>query len=82
MKITKYGVLVRMVCEAVLGYICNMEIYLALGKKLEVTVFPLLDRKLGQNHYFLLNKKEQVHLVFIKQVYLNAWSRECEIGHI
>jgi hypothetical protein len=26
-NITKYGVLVRMVCEAVLGYICNMEIY-------------------------------------------------------
>jgi len=26
-KITKYGVLVRMVCEAVSGYICNMEIY-------------------------------------------------------
>jgi hypothetical protein len=24
-KIMKYGVLVRMVCEAVLGYICNME---------------------------------------------------------
>jgi len=23
-KITKYGELVRMVCEAVLGYICNM----------------------------------------------------------
>jgi len=26
-KITKYGVLVRMVCEAVSGYICNVEIY-------------------------------------------------------
>jgi len=26
-KITKYGQLVRMVCEGVLGYICNMEIY-------------------------------------------------------
>jgi len=25
-KITKYELLVRMVCEAVLGYICNMEI--------------------------------------------------------
>ena len=28
-KITKYGVLVRMLCEAVSGYICNMEIYSA-----------------------------------------------------
>jgi len=37
-KITKYGVLVRMVFEAVSGYICNMEIYSAEGKKLENTV--------------------------------------------
>jgi len=50
-KITKYGVLVRMVCEAVSGYICNMEIYSAEGKKLEETVLSLLDRNLGQNHH-------------------------------
>jgi len=30
-----------MVCEAVSGYICNMEIYLAEGKKLEDTVLSL-----------------------------------------
>jgi len=50
-KITKYGVLVRMVCEVVSGYICNMEIYWAEGKKLEDTVLSLLDRNLGQNHH-------------------------------
>jgi hypothetical protein len=50
-KITKYGELVRMVCEAVSGYICNMEIYSAEGKKLEHTVLLLLDRNLGQNHH-------------------------------
>jgi len=49
-KITKYGVLVRMVCEALSGYICNMEIYSAEGKKLD-TVLSLLDRNLGQNHH-------------------------------
>jgi len=32
-KITKYGVLVRIVCEAASGYICNMEIYAAKGHK-------------------------------------------------
>ena len=32
-KITKYGVLVRMVCEAVSGYICNMEIYPQLKER-------------------------------------------------
>ena len=47
----KYGVLVRMVCEAVSGYICNVEIYSAEGKKLEDTVLSLLDRNLGQNHH-------------------------------
>ena len=50
-KITEYGVLVRIVCEVVLGYICNMEIYSAEGKKLEDTVLSLLDRNLGQNHH-------------------------------
>jgi hypothetical protein len=42
-KITKYGVLVRMVCEAASGYICNMEIYAAEGK-MENTVLSLLER--------------------------------------
>ena len=54
-KITKYGVLVRKVCEAVSGYICNMEIYAAKGQKLEDTALLLLDRNLGQNHHILLN---------------------------
>jgi hypothetical protein len=30
-KITKYGELVRMVCEEVSGYICNMEIQWVTG---------------------------------------------------
>jgi len=42
---------VRKVCEAVSGYIYNMEIYSAEGKKLEDTVLSLLDRNLGQNHH-------------------------------
>ena len=50
-KVTKYGVLERMVCEAVSGYVCNIEIYSTEGKKLEDTVLSLLDRNLGQNHH-------------------------------
>ena len=38
-------------CEVVSGYICNVEIYSAEGKKLEDTVLSLLDRNLGQNHH-------------------------------
>jgi hypothetical protein len=49
-KKTKYGLLVRMVCEAVSGYICNMEIHTAEGKKLQDTVLSLLNRNLGHNH--------------------------------
>jgi hypothetical protein len=41
---TKYGLLVRMMCEVVSSYICNMEIYAAEGKKLQDTVLSLLDR--------------------------------------
>jgi len=37
-----------MVCEAVSGYICNMEIFWAEGKKLEDTVLSLVDRNLGK----------------------------------
>ena len=47
-KITKFGELVRMVCEAVTGYTCNMEIYAAEGKKLEDTVLSLLERNLAK----------------------------------
>jgi hypothetical protein len=50
-KKSKYGLLVRMVCEAVSGYICNMEIYTAESKKLQDMVLSLLDRNLGHNHH-------------------------------
>jgi hypothetical protein len=46
-------VLVKMVCEVVSGYICNMEIYSTEGKKLEDTVLPLIDRNLGHNRHSL-----------------------------
>ena len=40
-----------MVCEAATGYICNMEIYAAEGKRLEDKVSSLLERDLGQDHH-------------------------------
>jgi hypothetical protein len=40
-----------MVCEAVSGYICNMEIYAAEGKKLGNTVLSILYIYLGKNHH-------------------------------
>jgi hypothetical protein len=40
-----------MVYEAISGYICNMEIHSAEGKKLEDTMLSLLDRNLGQKRH-------------------------------
>jgi hypothetical protein len=40
-----------MVCDAVSGYICNMEIHAAEGKKLQDTELSLLDRNLGHSHH-------------------------------
>jgi hypothetical protein len=37
-KVTKYGMLMRMACEALSGYICNMEVYATEAKNFENTV--------------------------------------------
>jgi hypothetical protein len=42
-KVVKYGILVCMVCEATSGYISNIEMYTAEGKKLEETIFSALE---------------------------------------
>ena len=65
----------RMVCEAVTGYICNMEIYSAEGKKLEDTVLSLLERNLGQNnHIYQDNFYNSVRLA---QILLDSNVRVC-----
>jgi hypothetical protein len=46
-RITKYGILVRMLCEATTGYISYTEIYTAQGKKLNDTVMSVLENNLG-----------------------------------
>ena len=48
----KYEVLVRMMYEAVLGYICKIKIHAAKGQNLEDKVLSLLDSNLGQNHIY------------------------------
>ena len=40
-----------MVCESETGYICNIEIYTAEGKKLEETILTLLDPYLHRWHH-------------------------------
>jgi len=74
-KITKYDVLVRMGCEAVLGYFCNKKINSAEGKKLEETVFSLLDRNLGQNHH--MYQDMFYYSVRLAQTFLDRNVRVC-----
>jgi len=50
-KLIKYGLLVRMVTESTSGYILNLEIYAGEGKKLQETIFTLLEPYLDQNYH-------------------------------
>ena len=50
-KLIKYGLLVRMVTESTSGYILNFKIYAGEGKKLQETIFTLLEPYLDQNYH-------------------------------
>jgi hypothetical protein len=49
-KITKYGILVRMVCESMSGYICNLQIYDGKCRPLTETVSLLLEPYEGKGY--------------------------------
>ena len=65
-----------MVCEAVSGYICNVEIYTAEGKKLEKdTVLSLSDRNLSQDYH--IYKENFCNSVKLAQTLLDRKVRAC-----
>jgi len=74
-KITKYGVLVRMLCDALSGYICNMEIYSAERKKLEDTVLSLLGGNLDLNPD--IYQDDYYNSVRLSQTFLDRNVRVC-----
>jgi hypothetical protein len=45
-----------MLCEAKTGYISNMEIYTAQGKKLNGRVMSVLENNLGVHHHVYQDK--------------------------
>jgi len=49
-KITKYGILVRIVCESLTGYICNLQIYDGKCGPLTETVGFLLEPYEGKGY--------------------------------
>ncbi|PNF40775.1 hypothetical protein B7P43_G17113 [Cryptotermes secundus] len=50
-KLTKYGLLVRVVTESTSGCIGNLDMYSAEGKKLQETLFSVLGPYLDQNYH-------------------------------
>ena len=62
-KIVKYGILVRAVCEAHTGYICNFEVYACQGMKLENTILEVIDPyKNIWHHIYHDNYYNSVHM--------------------
>jgi len=61
-KITKYDILVRMVCESSTGYICNLQIYDGKCGPLTETVGFLLEAYEGKGyHLYQSNYYNSVH---------------------
>ena len=50
-KLIKYGLLVHTVTESTSGYILKLEIYAGERKKLQETIFTLLEPYLDQNYH-------------------------------
>ena len=61
-KITKYGIMVRMVCESSTGYICNLQIYYGKCGPLTETVGFLLEPYEGKGyHLYQDNYYNSIH---------------------
>ena len=55
-KITKYGLLVRMACDSITGYILGFKLYSGTGQKIEKTVMDLLKNYLNKWHHIYMDK--------------------------
>ncbi|XP_012277177.1 piggyBac transposable element-derived protein 4 [Orussus abietinus] len=54
-KITKYGILVRMLSEASTGYLCNFQLYCGRGDPLEKTISHLLNKSENLWHHVYMD---------------------------
>ncbi|XP_035731236.1 piggyBac transposable element-derived protein 4-like [Vespa mandarinia] len=69
-KITKYDLLVRMVCASVTGYILGFKLYSGTGQKIEKTVMDLLKNYFNKwHHVYMDNLYNSVNLVKILVLY-------------
>ena len=80
-KITKYGILVRMVCEISTGYICNVQIYDGKCGPLTETVRFLLEPYEGKGYHLYqdnyYNSVQQMNEVLQKLISL--WKNQSEL---
>ena len=67
-KITKHTVSVRVVREAVSGYVCKIKIYVAEGQKLDDTASSVAYRKWCHNHRIY-------HAIFVT---VWEWLKHCQ----
>jgi len=74
-KLIKCGLLVRMVPESTSGYILILEIYAGEGKKLQETIFTLLEPYLDQNYHVYLDS--YYNHVAIAETLLSRQIRVC-----
>ncbi|XP_050452133.1 piggyBac transposable element-derived protein 5-like [Cataglyphis hispanica] len=54
-KLVKYGILVRMLCEATSGYICNFKVYSGTAGRLQDTVLSILRPYMGFHHHIYMD---------------------------
>lgn len=74
-KIIKYGILVRMACEATSGYICNLEIYCRQGKTLLETIKSVMSPYL--NKWYHLYMDNYYNSVTVSEKLLEYKIRTC-----
>jgi hypothetical protein len=68
-KLTKYGIIIRMVCDTATGYICNLEINCGQSGSLQNTVHGLLQPFAGVGHIvYMDNFYNSVKLTQILQI--------------
>ncbi|XP_043501577.1 piggyBac transposable element-derived protein 4-like [Polistes fuscatus] len=71
-KITKYGILIRMLCDSATGYISSFKLYCGVGQSLKTTIMKLLRRSFGEwHHLYMENLYNSVALakeLLLKQV--------------
>jgi len=74
-KINKYGILIRMVCEARTGYICNFRIYDGKGSRLQETILDLLQPYANLWHHVYMDN--YYNSVDTTKVLLKTGFRSC-----